>query len=96
MDGSLRVSADSRCLSLEQLLESVAEFQAARQVIRDWAMMFRLQPCTTVVTEKRLIISYHDEERAEVNYGCRQHYIPLTPVQQESFRQEYLAVRDGW
>ncbi|MFM2339656.1 MAG: hypothetical protein RLZZ360_292 [Candidatus Parcubacteria bacterium] len=96
MDGSLQMSTDSRCLTLERLLQPVAEFQVARQIIRDWATMFRLQPCTTIVTEKQLIISYHDEEHAEVNYGCRQHYIPLTTSQQMSFCKEYLAARDGW
>ncbi len=95
MDGSLTVE-DARRAVLVARLESVQDFGRACEVIRAWANEYQLQPCTTIAAEHALLVSYHDEARASVNYGCCRYEVPYAPGQALSFKQAYQSARDGW
>lgn len=95
MDGSI-INVDVRCAELATALEEVQDFVTARGVIRSWATKYHLQPCTTIATEDALLISYHDQAREEVNYGCRQFYVMYAPHQKDRFQQAYASERDVW
>ena len=95
MDGSLGI-VDVRYRVLVAKLEPVLDFETARQIIRAWANDYRLQPCTTIASEDALLISYHDETKADVNYGCCRYVIPYAPGQVEYFKTAYQSARDGW
>lgn len=95
MDGSI-INVDVRCAELATALKEVQDFVTARGVICSWATKYRLQPCTTIATKEALLISYHDQATEEVNYGCRQFYVPYTPHQKEPFQKAYTSERDVW
>jgi hypothetical protein len=95
MDGSLTTRDERREVLVTRLL-SIRDFERAREVVREWANEYQLQPCTTIAAEHALLISYHDEARASVNYGCCRYEVPYAPGQALSFKQSYQSARDGW
>lgn len=95
MDGSV-LRVDERYQVLVALLAPVRDFDQAREMIRAWANEYRLQPCTTIAGEEALLISYHDEVKADVNYGCCRYEVAYAPGQAERFKTAYQSARDGW